>query len=143
MMAYSSPKASLSDIALSRAKTSALLPVKQTSPTKSASLQSSTNRSYSSSVPVIILPFTVYSRAKTFRDSFNLTFLDTYMHIENPSGTKNWSYNAFKYFIETPNFFHLYIDEQSFFLIPKEAFSDSDQIHAARLLFRDQIPKKN
>jgi hypothetical protein len=89
-----------------------------------------------------ILPFTVYSRAKTFRDSFNLTFFDTYMHIENPNGTKNWSYSAFNYFIETPNFFHLYIDQQSFFLIPKDAFSDSDKIHEARLLLRNQISAK-
>lgn len=89
-----------------------------------------------------ILPLAVYSRAKTFKDSFNLTFLETYMHIENPNGSKDWNYKSFKYFLETPNFFHLYIDEQSFFLIPKEAFSDSDQVHEARLLLKNQISKK-
>ena len=89
-----------------------------------------------------ILPFTVYSRAKTFRDSFNLTFLDTYMHLENPSGSKKWNYNAFKYFIETPNFFHLYIDDRSFFLIPKDAFDDTDATHNARLLLREKIGQK-
>ena len=89
-----------------------------------------------------ILPFTVYSRAKTFKDSFNLTFLDAYMHIENPNGTKRWNYNEFKYFIETPNFFHLYVDERSFFLIPKDAFTDIDGTHAARLLLREKIGQK-
>ncbi len=89
-----------------------------------------------------ILPFTVYTRAKTFRDSFNLTFLDTYMHIENPNGSKNWSYTAFKYFIETPNFFHLYIDERSFFLIPKDAFPGEDGTHNARVLLREKIGQK-
>lgn len=89
-----------------------------------------------------ILPFTVYSRAKTFRDSFNLTFLDSYMHLENANGSKNWNYNNFKYFIETPNFFHLYIDDRSFFLIPKDAFADSDETHNTRLLLREKIGQK-
>jgi YcxB-like protein len=89
-----------------------------------------------------ILPLTVYNRAKTFKDSFTLTFMDDYMHIENPNGSKDWNYKSFKYFLETPNFFHLYVDERSFFLIPKEAFSDSDQIHEARLFLKNQISKK-
>ena len=89
-----------------------------------------------------ILPFTVYSRAKTFKDSFSLTFLDTYMHIENPGGSKRWNYTDFNYFIETPNFFHLYVDERSFFLIPKDAFEGSDGTHEARLLLREKIGQK-
>ena len=89
-----------------------------------------------------ILPFTVYSRAQTFKDSFILTFLDAYMHIENPNGSKDWNYNGFKYFIETPHFFHLYVDERSFFLIPKEAFTDTDGTHQTRLLLRDKIGQK-
>ncbi len=89
-----------------------------------------------------ILPITVYSRAKTFKDSFQLTFLDAYMHIENPNGSKDWAYKAFKYFIETPNFFHLYINEQSFFLIPKDAFTDGDATHDTRVMLRDKIGQK-
>lgn len=89
-----------------------------------------------------ILPFTVYSRAKTFRDSFSLTFLDAYMHIESAGGTKNWKYKDFSYFIETPNFFHLYIDERSFFLIPKDAFAGTDALHEARVLLREKIGQK-
>ena len=89
-----------------------------------------------------ILPLTVYNRAKTFKDSFTLSFMDTYMHIENASGSKDWNYKSFKYFLETPNFFHLYVDERSFFLIPKEAFSDSDQIHEARLFLKNHITKQ-
>jgi hypothetical protein len=89
-----------------------------------------------------ILPLTVYNRAKTFKDSFTLSFMDAYMHIENASGSKDWNYKSFKYFLETPNFFHLYVDERSFFLIPKEAFSDSDQIHEARLFLKNHITKQ-
>jgi YcxB-like protein len=89
-----------------------------------------------------VLPITVYSRAKTFKDSFNLTFMDAYMHIENPGGSKDWAYTAFKYYIETPNFFHLYINDQSFFLIPKDAFADSDATHATRMMLREKIGQK-
>ena len=89
-----------------------------------------------------ILPFTVYSRAQTFKDSFTLTFQDAYMHIENPNGTKRWNYKEFKYFIETPNFFHLYVDERSFFLIPKDAFAETANTHTARLLLREKIRQK-
>ncbi len=89
-----------------------------------------------------ILPVTVYNRAKTFKDAFSLTFLDSYMHLENPNGTKNWNYNSFRYFIETPNFFHLYIDDRSFFLIPKDAFANDDDIHITRVLLRDKIGQK-
>jgi YcxB-like protein len=64
------------------------------------------------------------------------------MHIENPNGSKNWNYNAFTYFIETPNFFHLYIDDRSFFLIPKDAFTNDDDTHNARLLLREKIGQK-
>jgi hypothetical protein len=89
-----------------------------------------------------VLPMSVYSRAKTFRDSFKLTFLDAYMHIENPAGSKDWAYAAFKYFIETPNFFHLYINEQSFFLIPKNAFTSSDDTHDTRVMLREKIGQR-
>jgi len=89
-----------------------------------------------------ILPFTVYSRAKTFRDAFSLTFLDSYMHIESANGTKHWKYKDFSYFIETPNFFHLYVDERSFFLIPKDAFAEDDDLHAARILLKEKIKMK-
>lgn len=89
-----------------------------------------------------VLPLTVYNRAKTFRDTFDLTFMEAYMHIENPKGSKDWNYKSFKYFIETPNFFHLYIDERSFFLIPKDAFEDSDATHTTRLMLRDKIGQK-
>lgn len=89
-----------------------------------------------------ILPFTVYSRARTFKDSFILTFLDSYMHLENEAGTKHWKYSDFSYFIETPNFFHLYIDDRSFFLIPKDVFADTDALQKGRQLIQDKIPKK-
>ncbi len=89
-----------------------------------------------------ILPMLVYNRAKTFKDSFILTFMDAYMHLENPNGSKDWNYKSFQYFLETPDFFHLYVDDRSFFLIPKDAFSDSDQVHEIRKLLQDKIGKK-
>jgi hypothetical protein len=36
----------------------------------------------------------------------------------------------------------LYIDERSFFLIPKDAFDETDITHAARLLLREKIKQR-
>lgn len=86
-----------------------------------------------------ILPFTIYSRTRTFKDRFDLSFEATGMMLEHEKGKKWWPYEQFSYVIETPDFFHLYINPQSFFLIPKGAFDDSDAIHEARLLLREKI----
>jgi len=64
------------------------------------------------------------------------------MHIESANGIKQWKYKDFSYFIETPNFFHLYIDERSFFLIPKDAFTGTDALHDARVLLKEKIGMK-
>ena len=88
-----------------------------------------------------ILPFTIYQRARTFKDSFRISFLDDYMHLENSMGSKDWTYRSFQYFLETPHFFHLYIDERSFFLIPKTAFADSDAEHEFRMFLANKIKK--
>jgi hypothetical protein len=36
----------------------------------------------------------------------------------------------------------LYIDDRSFFLIPKDAFDDTDTTHTARLMLRDKIKQR-
>jgi hypothetical protein len=65
--------------------------------------------------------------------------MDSYLHLENPMGSKDWSYNKFTKLVETPDFFHLYMDERSFFLIPKDAFAGSNKTHEIRLMLRDKI----
>lgn len=84
----------------------------------------------------IVLPYIVYRRSDTFRNSFRVDFTDTEFTIETERGERSWPWDAFSEFIETPNFFHLYFDPRTFFLVPKKAFTD---VSAARHLLSEKI----
>jgi hypothetical protein len=90
----------------------------------------------------IWLPSLIYRRSRTFRDSFAVSLEENHLFIETDQGQKTWAWREFSNFFETPGFFHLYFDSRSFFLIPKDAFSNSDQVHEARQLLKSKIGKK-
>jgi hypothetical protein len=85
-----------------------------------------------------LLPLTVYRRNKTFQDDFSIRLGDQDIQISTSGGYKSWSYTAFSYFMETAHFFHLYLDEKSFFLVPKEACKEGED-HQLRILLREKI----
>lgn len=87
------------------------------------------------------LPSLIYRRSKTFRDHFTVSLDENHLLIDTEKGRKSWAWREFTNFFETPGFFHLYFDSRSFFLIPKDAFPDSDAIHDARQLMREKIKK--
>ena len=86
-----------------------------------------------------LLPLTVYRKNKTFKDSFRVQFSNDGLLIYTSGDSKFWDYNAFQYFLETTHFFHLYLNEKSFFLIPKDDTQDTDQIHLLRQQLRQRI----
>ncbi|MBX3256338.1 MAG: YcxB family protein [Chitinophagaceae bacterium] len=89
------------------------------------------------------LPATIYKRSNTFRDTFNISLEENHFFIDNSRGsTKTWAWREFSEMMETPHFFHLYFNPRSFFLLPKDVFRDSDELHEARLLLRNKIPQK-
>jgi hypothetical protein len=90
-----------------------------------------------------LLPLTVYRKNKTFKDSFRIKFLNDGLLIHTSGGSKSWDYASFQYFLETAQFFHLYLDEKSFFLLPKDGLTDSDQTHQIRLLLREKIGERS
>jgi len=90
----------------------------------------------------IWLPFTIYHRSKTFRDTFFINLEPNHFIIETEKGSKTWAWREFSNMIETPGFFHLYFDSRSFFLLPKDVFHSSDELQQARLLMREKIQKK-
>ncbi|HYC30513.1 MAG TPA: YcxB family protein, partial [Chitinophagaceae bacterium] len=47
----------------------------------------------------------------------------------------------FSSFVESAYFFHLYFDSRSFFLVPKDAFSDLLKLQEARNILRSNIKK--
>ncbi|MEO6931988.1 MAG: YcxB family protein [Chitinophagaceae bacterium] len=86
-----------------------------------------------------ILPGSIYRKAMTFKDHFTMQFLDNEVRLENERGVKAWEYSVFSKFVESPNFFHLYFDSRSFFLVPKDAFRDITDMQDTRKLLKEKI----
>ncbi len=89
-----------------------------------------------------ILPNLIYKKNFTFKDNFVCDLGDTHFLLQNSRGSRTWAWRQFSAWMETPNFFHLYFDARSFFLVPKDAFADANQILAARNIFMEKIGKK-
>jgi hypothetical protein len=88
-----------------------------------------------------LLPTIVYKRANTFKATLKVVLGDDEFNIQTTNGGGNsWPWKAFNSSMESPHFFHLYFDSRSFFIIPKEAFSE-DEIPAVRKLLAQKIPK--
>ncbi|MGI8950293.1 MAG: YcxB family protein [Chitinophagaceae bacterium] len=88
-----------------------------------------------------VLPASIYKRAHTFKESFTIFFYEKHVRLENIRGYVDWDWSQFSTFFESPNFFHLYFNPKSFFLIPKDNM-DSDIIHTLRVLFNTKIRSK-
>lgn len=88
-----------------------------------------------------LLPRNIYKKALTFQDRFSMTFGKEEVTLQNERGSQSWPWNAFSSFVESPFFFHLYFDSRSFFLVPKDAFSDINDLQETRKLIKDKIKK--
>jgi signal transduction histidine kinase len=89
-----------------------------------------------------ILPGAVYKRSATFLDHFTMQFQEESFSVGNERGSRSWQWASLTKFVETPNFFHLYFDPRSFFLVPKNSFEDSDAVFEMRQLLKKKIQKK-
>jgi hypothetical protein len=89
------------------------------------------------------LPRLVYKRSTTFQDDIDIRFRDFDILLETHRGHTNWEYKKFQYFIESPHFFHLYITDKSFFLIPKDACEPPNDTHEVRMMLTEKIGRKN
>ncbi|KIC89165.1 YcxB family protein [Flavihumibacter sp. ZG627] len=89
----------------------------------------------------IILPNSIYKRSHTFRDSFFLSFNEEEVVLQTERGNQSWPWQRFSKFVETPYFFHLYFNNRSFFLVPKDAFDNIPDQQATRELIRNKIGK--
>ena len=89
----------------------------------------------------IWLPALIYRKSKTFKDQFNVFIEEQHFFIQTSSGKRTWAWREFQRYYETPGFFHLYFDDKTFFLIPKNAFTDSSVLDEARRIFKTRIKK--
>jgi hypothetical protein len=85
------------------------------------------------------LPLTVYKRSKTFQDRFSMDFNETEVVLHTERGAHAWAWNDFSTFLETPFFFHLYFNSRSFFLVPKDAFTDLEDLQETRSLLKRKL----
>ena len=89
-----------------------------------------------------VLPGAVYKRAATFKDHFTMSFEENTFSVGNERGSRSWDWKKLSKFIETPQFFHLYFDSRSFFLVPKSGFDNSDEVHQMRQLLKSKVVKR-
>jgi hypothetical protein len=85
------------------------------------------------------LPGMVYRRAETFKDHFTMSFEEDSFTIGNDRGSRTYNWVQVKRFMETPLFFYLYFDSKSFFLVPKNACKDRDEVYNLRQLLKQKV----
>jgi YcxB-like protein len=88
-----------------------------------------------------LLPLSIYKKSETFQDTFTLSMEERGVMLQTQKGSQVWQWNEFSEFKETVNFFILYFNRRSFFMIPKDAFKDITEIQVARLLLRNKVTK--
>ena len=72
------------------------------------------------------LPRLIFRKTKTFQDEFEVALSESTFTLKHARAQKEWPLSEFFGWMETPHFLHLYFSERSFFLIPKDAFTESD-----------------
>ncbi|RYY53519.1 MAG: YcxB family protein [Chitinophagaceae bacterium] len=89
-----------------------------------------------------LLPWLVYRRNVTFRHSFRMHFRTEQFELEHENGSRPWYYKALSFYMESPNFFHLYFDSRSFLLVPKTADMGGSDVSELRKILSDNVKKK-
>jgi hypothetical protein len=85
------------------------------------------------------LPLSIYKRSQTFRDQFSMDLNDHEVVLQTERGSQVWAWKDFSTFLETPFFFHLYFNSRSFFLVPKDAFTDLESLQETRSLLKRKL----
>lgn len=88
-----------------------------------------------------ILPGLVYRRNATFKDHFTMHFEEDTFSLGNERGSRSWLWKELSKFMETPYFFYFYFNSTSFFLIPKTAFANPDELQQLRTVLKEKIKK--
>jgi YcxB-like protein len=88
-----------------------------------------------------LMPSMVYKRAATFKEQFSMSFNEEGFTLAHERGSKSWAWNALNNYLETPNFFHLYFDAKSFFLVPKSGCKNDDEVFELRNIIKSHVKK--
>lgn len=71
-----------------------------------------------------ILPISTFQKSATFRENIHLNYDEQEIKIGTRTGERRLVWKSFFAVVETRDFFFLYRDRSSFFLIPTGAFAD-------------------
>lgn len=75
-----------------------------------------------------ILPHSVYKKARTFREpEIHLDCDEQSLSIGTQSGNHSIPWNRFERIVETKDFFYLYQNNKTFFLVPAKVFKDESE----------------
>jgi hypothetical protein len=88
-----------------------------------------------------ILPRIVYRKSAIFKERFKFKIDESGFALHNEKASKAWDWQSFAFWMETPHFFHLYFNERSFLIIPKDAV-DEESIHTVRGILKNNIKTK-
>jgi uncharacterized membrane protein len=86
----------------------------------------------------LIMPRMVYSQNKTFKETMQVDFADESFTIHMGTNQRAFAWTSCSQWMESPHFFHIYFNQRSFFLIPKDSFSDE---HEARQWLKGRLKK--
>lgn len=87
-----------------------------------------------------VLPGAIYRKAKTFHEpTIKFQYNGDGVAIGTHAGAKHLSWQSFHRVLETNDFFYLYRNSNSFFLIPTKAFSDEGERNSFSRLLRGHI----
>jgi YcxB-like protein len=85
-----------------------------------------------------LMPRLIYNRTRSFKDNFITEITNENIVLQQENGSRTWMYEQFQSWFESPHFFHLYIGANSFFVLPKDAFT-MEQTQEARAIFKAKI----
>jgi len=88
-----------------------------------------------------ILPRIVYRKSSIFKERFKFKINEAGFGLYNEKASKEWDWESFAFWMETPHFFHLYFNERSFLIIPKDAVEDENS-HEVRAFLNKNIKTK-
>ena len=71
-----------------------------------------------------IMPLLVYKKTRMFRESFQAEMNETCLTLIHANGSQGWNWEKFETWAESPFFIYLYFNARTFFLLPKNAFSE-------------------
>jgi amino acid transporter len=88
-----------------------------------------------------LLPITVFNKTALFKQQFIASLNESCLRFEAENSYSEWLWTEFKSYTESPNFFHLYLNERSFLLLPSAELTQ-DVRQEIRAILRNHIGQK-